>query len=509
MAAIIHALGRQFEVEMVEQTILEVLQALEIDVSAPCGGRGTCKKCQVLVRDSTGLHYVLACQTPLEEAMEVFIEDRKPMVIQHEGEGLRGFDFGDYMLDDRSGYGIAVDIGTTTMVARLHEVSSGALLAVESRVNPQVVYGSDVIARITASMEGKLDAMTDLVRGALDEMVDDLCAEIGINRTEVVDVALVGNTVIQHLVARLSPDQIGVSPFEPLSYFGESRELEPVNKQSYFAPVLSGYIGGDVTAGILACGMDRTDHKQVYLDLGTNGELAVGNRDRLICCATAAGPVFEGANVRCGMTAQPGAISEVRFKDGELEVSVIGDIEPVGVCGTGLIEAVAGMLEAGVVDETGRLLDEDESDPKWISYLAEVDNEHVFYLDPGRTVFIAQKDIRNLQLAKAAICAGIYTLLEAHGLKIDEVDDLLVAGGFGSFLNIDAAAAVGLFPQELRDRAKSVGNMAAEGASLLLLSQEARARIQAVCAESEYIELSTHAVFNTFYMDCMAFEEAE
>lgn len=501
MSATIFITDQHYDVDASGQSVLDAIQSCGIDFSAPCGGNGTCGKCQVLVHDSEGMHYLLACQTKLEDDMEIHIESQKPMTIQLSGEEV------EYPgRIDLDGYGIAIDIGTTTMVCRLHDLSSGALVGASARVNPQVVYGGDVIARITACMEGHLDDLCDLLRNALDEMIDFLCAEAGIKRSEIHDVAIVANTVIEHLAARLSPVTIGVSPFEPLSYFGDTIPLKPVAKAAYFAPALSGYIGGDITAGILAAGFHTSDTMHVFLDLGTNGELAIGSKDKMTCCATAAGPVFEGANIYFGMPARDGAISGVTFDGSHVDITVIGDEKPVGICGTGLVEAIACMLEQGIIDESGRILEDDELDEHLHSFVGTHDGSPVFYLTEDKSVFITQADVRNLQLAKAAICAGIYTLMDAHDLSCDDIGAVLVAGGFGSYLNIEAAARIGLFPPELLDRARSVGNTAIEGASMLLTSLECRTEIDEIATASEYIELSTCSAFNTFYMECMAFE---
>lgn len=501
MAATILVSDKSFEVQVTGQTVLDAIQSGGIDFSAPCGGNGTCGKCQVLIHDSEGMHYSLACNTKLEDDMTIHIESQQPMTIAISGEGSEY-----YARTDIDGYGVAIDIGTTTVVCRLHDLADGKIVASAARVNPQVVYGGDVIARITACMEGHLDDLTDLLRNALDEMVDYLCKEAKITRSDIKDMAVVANTVVEHLAARLSPISIGAAPFDPLSFFGEEIPFEPVAKKAYFAPALSGYIGGDITAGILAAGIHKAEKMQVFLDLGTNGELAIGSKDKMTCCATAAGPVFEGANIYFGMPARKGAISSVSFDGKEVSISVIGDEKPVGICGTGLVEAIAEMIKAGIIDESGRILDDDELDEHLIPFVGEHNDSPVFYLTEDKSIFITQADVRNLQLAKAAICAGILTLLDSHGLTTDTIESILVAGGFGSYLNIEAAATIGLFPQELLDRARSVGNTAIEGASILLTSLDARKEVAEIADASEYIELSTCAQFNMFYMECMAFE---
>lgn len=493
-------MGTSFDIEVQGQTILDAIQSSGIDFAAPCGGAGTCKKCQVLVKGREGLQYKLACRTKLERGMVVHVESQQAMTITVSSKDSLSFSG-----TGEEGYGLAVDMGTTTIVCRLHELSSGAIISSAARVNPQIVYGSDVIARITSCMEGHLDELAVLLRNALEEMTDYLCKEARIDRTQIKDMAVVGNTVIEHLAAGLSPVTIGVSPFKPLSFFGSYIPFLPLIDQAYFAPALSGYIGGDITAGLLASNIHESEELQIFLDLGTNGELALGSKKGILSCATAAGPVFEGANIHFGMPARNGAISRVCFDGETLEASVIGDGKAIGICGTGLIEAVAAMLATGVIDETGRILDFDELDEKLVPFVGYYNNAPVFYLTEDASLFITQADIRNLQLAKAAICAGILTLIDAGGFSFDDIGALLVAGGFGDYLDIEAAASIGLFPKEFLGRARSVGNTAIEGASMLLTSPEAREDVESIAATSTYIELSTSSRFNMLYMDQMGF----
>lgn len=499
--AIILASDGSFDVEVTGQTVLDAIQETGTDFSAPCGGNGTCKKCQVLIHDAQGMHYLLACRTELEEGMTVHVESQKPMTIAISGEGSRYF-----ARDDIEGYGVAIDIGTTTVVCRLHDLSDGRIVSSVAQVNPQVVFGGDVISRITACMDGHLDDLTNILRDSLDEMIDTLCKQAKIKRSDIQDMTVVGNTVMEHIAAHLSPIGIGVTPFKPLSYFGDSIPFEPIAERAYFTPALSGYVGGDITAGLLAAEVHKAEGIQVFMDLGTNGELAIGSKHRIICCATAAGPVFEGAFIHFGMPAREGAISSVKFDGEKVEASVIGDRKPVGVCGTGIIEAIAVMIDAGIVDGSGRLLGPDELEKSLHPFIGMYEGKNVFYLTEDKSVFITQIDVRNLQLAKAAICAGILTLLKAHELTIDDVDSVLIAGGFGSYLSIDAAATVGLFPKELSKRTRSVGNTAIEGASILLTSLDARSEVAHIAETAEYIELSTSIQFNEYYMKSMSFK---
>ena len=493
-------------------TVLDALRTAGVQIDAPCGGGGTCKKCTVLVRDAEGLRSVLACATKPREDMTVLVEPVRPFSIAE-----KGIDHPFAPTADATGYGLAIDVGTTTVVERLYELASGTCLATVSQPNPQIVYGADVIARISACSEGALKPQTALIVRALDEMASALCAQAGITRDDITKAVLAGNTVMESIAAGISPEPIGVNPFIPLSYFGNEVELPQLAPRTHFVACLSGYVGGDITAGILACDIARAAHPQLLLDLGTNGEMALGCRERLLTCATAAGPVFEGANITFGMPARSGAISQVSLGQDGLIIHTIDDAAPFGICGTGIIDAVAVLLDAGIIDETGHMLDADEARDALddrafapsvldalIERLEEDERSVRFRLAPG--IYLTQADVRNVQLAKAAICAGIHTLLGEYGCTVNDIETLSIAGGFGKFLNTHSAARIGLFPPELIDRVRSIGNAAIEGASALLVSQLAHEVAQDIKQSSEYVELSTSMAFNMHYVECMGFE---
>ena len=488
------------------QTVLDVLQEQRIDIQATCGGVGKCRRCQVLVRDAEELSYRLACTTPVQDGMEVVVERAGAMEVLQSG-AAQAFPLD----DDASGYGMAVDIGTTTVVAHLHDLATGERLATVGRPNPQIAFGSDVISRISASVDGKLDLMTGVIQDALREMKAKLCSTAAVAQDEVVSVAIAGNTVMQHIAVGLPPDTIGVNPFTPLSLFGDRRTIDGLG-ECYFARCIAGYVGGDITAGMLACALDKGGTR-LFMDLGTNGEMALAVDDRIVCCATAAGPVFEGANIRFGMPASPGAISKVAFEDGAVKTQVIGDVSPIGICGTGIIDAVALMVRLGVVDETGYLLEADELDgPDDICssvarYMGCENDRNVFYLTEDKSVYVTQDDVRSLQLAKAAVCGGVLTMADAAGIEISSIESLEIAGGFGAYLNLESAAAIGLFPAELLPFASSVGNTSGEGATALMLSSAARAREAEIVEECTYLELSVSAEFNEYYIQMMEFDQ--
>ena len=391
---------------------------------------------------------------------------------------------------------MAFDIGTTTVVGRLYDLGTGECLASASRPNPQAQFGADVISRIAACTKGHLAALTGLVRGTVDAMTRDMLAAAGESKVPHVTLThLCGNTVMEHLFAGVDPTPIGLAPFAPPythDFPCESDELA-------LAPCVAGYVGGDIVCDLLALDLGFLPENAapvLMMDLGTNGEVALAAPGRIITCATAAGPVFEGAQISCGMPAYKGAVTAVRREaDGSLAIRVVGGVpaeEATGICGSGLVDAIALMLREGVIDPSGRWAD---------ASVPAADRR--FPLTPQ--VAITQKDVRAFQLAKAAIAGGVRTLLSAAGIAASEVGEVLIAGGLGTHLNLDNARTAGLIPAELTCPPRAVGNTAIEGAALSLLNPDAAAFARTLAGTCGYVELSGNASFNTNYLASMDF----
>ena len=518
----VRADGRQLNAIVKEgSSLLEAIQATGLSFSAPCGGNGSCGKCQVLVHTAQGLEYLLACRTEVSDGLIIELAYKGTMNIEEQGTKLKH-----WQIDtNASGLGVAVDVGTTTVACRLIDLSDGATLATQAAINPQVVYGADVISRIDVSKAGRLHMMEEAILETLNQLIASLCAEAKRAVKDIRQLSVAGNTVMEHILCGMSPDSIGAAPFTPLSLFGDEHNLGELPAKAFIAPCVAGYVGGDITAGILAVLMHQAKAPELFIDLGTNGELALGDRHSITTCATAAGPVFEGANIRFGMPALPGAISAVRSdatagasagtgtaagagappKQALPKLEIIGDTKPVGICGTGLVDLAAFMLDNEIVDETGMIVDAEELPEVFASALKELDGQKAFYPLPGSNICVTQGDIRNLQLGKGAVAAGIAVLLEDAGLSACDLSALKIAGGFGRKLNLASAARVGLFPPELLKVAQAVGNTSIEGAEAALLSTSARSELLAIAKQCRYIELSTSLSFNTYFMEKMMF----
>ena len=420
-------------------------------------------------------------------------------------------------------FGIAFDLGTTTVVATLLDLSTGTPVAVESTLNKQQPFGADVITRISATMmdPGALDKLQQLAAETLSELAQVVCARGGVQPHEVYEVAVAGNATMTHLVLGIDPEPLGMAPFimstrlfpEVLAAdLGLAGAVHPRSRAVVF-PSFGAYVGGDITAGLLASGMDRDARVRLFVDIGTNCEIVLGNRDWLLATAAPAGPAFEGAAIKCGMRAADGAIEVVTMTSDELGLKVIGDAEPQGLCGSGLVDAVTGLVRLGLLDASGRFISEEQAAataPGLAGRLTRVGQERVFVLHwrgsaPEDSIYLSQRDVRELQFAKAAIATGWQILLEEAGLTAADVKQVLLAGSFGSYLSAASAIRIGLVPKIPVPRVVSAGNVAGEGAKMALLSLRERAGGLALLEEVRYVELSDRADFNDRFVEQLPF----
>jgi uncharacterized 2Fe-2S/4Fe-4S cluster protein (DUF4445 family) len=422
----------------------------------------------------------------------------------------------------RAQYAIAFDLGTTTVVATLLDVTTGTPVAVASMLNRQQPFGGDVITRISATMldPAALDRLQQAAAGTLATLAAQVCAEGEVDPAHVYEVALAGNATMTALALGVDPEPLGVAPFvmstaHPPAVLAADLglALHPRARAAVF-PALGAYVGGDIVAGMLATGMDRDKRTRLMIDVGTNCEIVLSDGDRIVSTAAPAGPAFEGGAIRCGMRAAEGAIEVVKIGE-DVQLGVIGDVEPKGVCGSGLVDAVAELVRVGLLDGSGRFVP-DEDAPGIAAHLADrltrVGDERVFVLhrphpgaDPADCVVLSQRDVRELQFAKAAISTGWSLLLEELGLEPRDVQQVLMAGSFGSYLSPASAVRIGLVPTLPVLRIVSAGNVAGEGAKMALLSLRERTGATALTEEVTYVELSDRADFNDRFVDQLAF----
>ena len=445
------------------ENLLELLRRAQIPFAAPCGGRGSCGQCRVLLTDSAGERDVLACQTAVTEEATVKVPTCSGGVILSAGSGEQTLKPG------RSGLGAAIDLGTTTVVLELLDLADGRSRGIRSAWNVLAPYGADVISRCQYCMEHP--AGLRQLQGLLREQIRDLLRELHTDPDELRETVVAGNTVMQHLYAGLSPAGIAVAPFRPETLFLEASR-EP---GLFYAPCVAGYVGGDITAGLLASGLHRKAERSLFLDIGTNGEMALGGRDGFLCCAVASGPAFEGVGIRCGMPGTAGAVSHVSWDETGLHLTVIGGAEPRGLCGSALIDLLALLCERRIISSSGRLLGPEEAPEDYEHWLGEDENGNgIFYVTEDQRLYLTAKDVRQLQLAKAAVAAGMAVLLRRAEMRIEEVDHLYLAGGFGTFMDVRSAAAIGMLPAELVRKTVMLQNSSLAGARMALLNEESR-----------------------------------
>ncbi|MGD0374187.1 MAG: ASKHA domain-containing protein [Streptosporangiaceae bacterium] len=420
-------------------------------------------------------------------------------------------------------YGIAFDLGTTTVVATLLDLSTGTPLAVASMLSKQQPFGADVITRISSIMmdPAAMDRLTGLAHDTLRELTSDICAQAVVDPADVLEVAVAGNATMTHIALGIDPEPLGVAPFiMSTRHFPEilaadfGLAVHPRARAVVF-PSFGAYVGGDITAGLLASGMDRDSRTRLFIDIGTNCEIVLGNSAWLLATAAPAGPAFEGAAIRCGMRAADGAIEVVTMTADGLGLKVIGDAAPAGLCGSGLVDAVAGLVGLGLLDPSGRLVSEEQAAtiaPGLAPRLTRLGQERVFVLhwlgeagDVEHSIYLSQRDVRELQFAKAAIATGWNILLEEAGLRPSDIRQVLLAGSFGSYLSPANAIRLGLVPDLPVLRVVSAGNVAGEGAKMALLSLRERAGALALLEEVRYVELSDRPDFNDRFVEQLPF----
>jgi uncharacterized 2Fe-2S/4Fe-4S cluster protein (DUF4445 family) len=483
------------------ESLLDVLRRWGITMDAPCGGHGKCGKCRVRIKSGDfkvrtkspkslpeGSDWVLSCTVSPASDMVIALPKaeftgERADVLRPRDENAGG------KIVQRAGF--ALDIGTTTVFARLLDLDTGEVLDTLSALNDQRIYGADVMSRIGAAREGKTGELFSRINTQVQDMLSRFDGKWDLKKKELLAVA--GNTAMLHLFINADPSPLGAVPFTPV--FLEAREISgsdlalPVKTVSLL-PSISAFVGADITSGIAATGMTEQEKTTLLIDIGTNGEMALFYRGKLFCSSTAAGPALEGAGISCGTGSIAGAVNRIEKRGGKTVISTIGSGPPAGICGSGLVDAMALMLDEGVIDETGAFTDDDAD---------------AFPIAEG--IAVTRADVRQFQLAKSAIISGIKILCKAADLTVEAVEQVYIAGGLGFYIAIDSAVRTGLLPSCFKDRSDVCGNTSLEGAVRSLKESAFLSRCTAIAAKSVTVELAADPAFMEEFAENMLFPE--
>ncbi len=604
-------------------TILEALEIAGINIDTPCGGKGTCGKCKILVikgmnaitpveekflsEEEIKKGFRLACQTKIfKDAIieipskirldfkkvfssnlkgdthrtknnfsldsnfkKVFLDLKKPSLDDQKPDWERIKDelslkkienisnlkasleilkkipvlireanfkttvtlYNNEIIDiengdtTKSSYGIAFDVGTTTIAGYLVDLNTGEELSAVAKTNPQIIYGDDVISRIGFAQKQKenLEILQRKIVNILNEIIKENTQKAGVNTNNIYKISIAGNTCMHHLLLGLNPSHIAPSPYIPVIKENLNLKAKDIPKlileptaNVYILPNISAFVGADIVAGILAICMWENEKISLFIDLGTNGEIVLGSKRKMWTCSTAAGPAFEGARISSGMRAAEGAIDKVKIDNESITYRVIKDGKVRGICGSGLIDLIAELLKLGLINKSGKLVDWEECDPNLSEEIKKriVNRQkgNKFLLvkgketENGKSIYLTQKDIREVQLAKAAIFAGIKILLKEVNIPQEDIQKILLAGAFGNFIDKKSAIRIGLIPYLPLEKIESVGNAAGRGAEITLLSEKTREICEKISKDIKYIELSSRTDFQEEFVEAMFFK---
>ncbi|MCF0230089.1 MAG: DUF4445 domain-containing protein [Parasporobacterium sp.] len=496
-------LPHEVTVEVEEGTDLLAAQIKAgINPDAPCGGLGKCGKCKADIIGSDGsMTTVLSCTYKIHEDLTIQVRTADAHRILETGTGRK------VVLNPavKEGYGAAYDVGTTTVVCYLLNLSTGERIATSGMRNPQVQFGGDVISRCEYAIENGVEALSNVIRNAMNDLLESVCSQAGINTEDVHLITVAGNTCMHHLFLNIVPKSLTVVPYrasvtdEIVMKAQDSGLTAAPDAILQILPNIAGFVGADTVGCLLATEFDKVEEMTLMIDIGTNGEMVMGTKDRMIACSTAAGPAFEGSKLDCGMRAMNGAIDHAKVEDGKLVFHIIGDGDVKGICGSGLMDITACALTEEIIDETGKIDDDHE-------LAFNIEGSGMSAIKLTGDIYLSQKDIREVQLAKGAMAAGIELLAGELGIEISDIKKVLIAGAFGNYMSPHSACVIGLIPEELEDRIELIGNAAGEGAVIATLNHDEFQRAQKIRDMAEFLELAASPDFQDTFVDHLMFE---
>ena len=477
--------------------ISDIARAADVMIRLPCSGNGRCGRCNVSVSKKDGTpQMALACQTRIDSDINVTIPpDGGDVIASNDHRKLRLDDVTPLVTSKAMDcYGLAVDIGTTTVAVSVMDMRGGTEIYKAAGYNTQGTRGDDILSRMEYAYEGG----TEELRGLVVKAINDLIEPFEGDTDNILAAYISGNTVMMHLFLGTDPSPMRRPPYEPVvkekEITGEESGLN-INEDARVVcmPSPAAYVGGDVMSDVVNSDMDAVEEMSLLIDVGTNGEVALGNKDVMMVCSSSAGPAFEGGKMTSGMMAKPGAIDSFKIVNGKFEFTVIGGRDPKGICGSGLIDLLAQLFLNGLIDKKGRFTDK--------ASVTTVNGTRLLTITEG--VFISEDDIRTAVMTKAAIYSAASSLVKGLGIGMSDVAKIYIAGGFGNFINTESAIAIGMLPDIPRKRFVYLGNASLAGAKQALLSSSARARLSAVFKRTTYVDLSSDPMFSDEYMSAL------
>ncbi len=505
--------------------LLKVLLSAGLILENPCNGKGTCGKCRVRILSGdfspvsvTELRHLKAEELAAGIRLSCLTEilgDGEVELPRKEGrlEVLTGGVLPDFQRDELEGYGVAVDIGTTTLALNLVDRKNGRELANASAINPQKQFGLDVLTRISYELEQGDEGIKQLqsvIIVTINNLLEGLCREASLPKSEIREIVVAANCAMTHMLLGVDARSLGKAPYQPV--FTEGKELlaSDIGLQAaphtklYCLPQVSAYIGGDIVAGVCACQLAERKERTLFIDIGTNGEIVLAHEGELLSCSCAAGPALEGMNISCGVRAAEGAVEDVSITKEGIILKTIGGKAPTGLCGSGILAAVRELVKGGFVKKSGAFVSLDQAPQEGILRLDGSKREAVLSADPE--IIVTKNDLRQVQLAKGAILSGFRVLLREAGIAMEELDSVIIAGQFGSHLPVESLVGIGLLPQAVEQKLRYVGNSSKTGAMMALLSQSKRQEMEQLARQIQYIELAETRDYERVFATAMVLE---
>jgi uncharacterized 2Fe-2S/4Fe-4S cluster protein (DUF4445 family) len=522
-----------------EQNLLDILLENKIEIENPCNGKGTCYKCkirvtsdkliplssiekEVLTKKEIANNIRLACFTKIDNSYsEVFIE---LLFNETNHKILSVGTIPDFKKDYHSyGYGISVDIGTTTVILTLVDLTNGKMVASSTRINPQKQYGLDVLTRITYEYENGdagISRLQKAIVDALNDMITEVCLDTQISKDKILEIVIAANNTMLHMLLGVDARTIGKAPYQPLFLSAQRLNAEDIglaltNASIYCLASVSGYVGADIVAGAYVSGLTAKNNKTLFIDIGTNGEIVLLNNNKLSCCSCAAGPALEGMNISSGMRAANGAIQDITIARDNITIDTIGNTKPIGLCGSGILASIKELLRVGIINGNGafiraKQLDDDDYRTKYIR-LNGKKREFVIQeaSDTTKEIIVSMNDVRQIQLAKGAILSGCIALLDNQNLEMKDLDEVIIAGQFGSHIAEDILINIGILSKDVANKISYIGNSSSSGAYMALMSNQARKDMEVLASQMNYIELAQTENYERLFTKCLIFPDEQ